>query len=81
MMAPETNVELMERVSLELKRDLDLDGDDEDTISEEEGSSRGNRDESFVLPPSFSGKHQMRAMLQRQWLFKVSNPPLVSKYL
>lgn len=74
MMAPEANVELMERASLEFKRDLDLNDGDEDTISEDEGSSRGNQDESFVLPPSFSGKHQMQAMLRRQWLFKVPNP-------
>lgn len=64
------NVELMGRVSLEAKHDLDS---DEDELFGG-GQHNNNRDgEGFVLPPPFQGKHQLRAMLQRQWLFKVTN--------
>jgi len=74
MVSRETNVELMERVSLETKYDLDS---DEDELFNDEGGHRSNRDDGeeeggFVLPPPFQGKHQLQAMLQRQWLFKVT---------
>lgn len=71
MMPAETNVELMERVSFEAKRDLHSDNDD-DLFNDEEGRGGNNRDDSFVLPPPFHGKQQLQAMLQRQWLFKVT---------
>lgn len=70
MMPAETNVELMERVSFEAKRDLD--SDEDDLFNDEGGVGGNNRDDSFVLPPPFQGKHQLQAMFQRQWLFKVT---------
>jgi len=71
----ETNVELMERVSLESK--YDLDSDEDELFNDEGGGHHNNRDDveeegGFVLPPPFQSKHQLRAMLQRQWLFKVT---------
>lgn len=71
MMPAETNVELMERVSFEAKRDLD--SDEDDLFNDEGGVGGDNTDDSFVLPPPFQGKHQLQAMLHRQWLFKVTD--------
>lgn len=63
-------MELMERVSFEVKRDFD--SDEDDIFNDEGGVGGTDRDDSFVLPPPFQGKHQLQAMLQRQWLFKVT---------
>lgn len=57
-------MELMERVSFEASRNLDS---DEDELFNDGG---GNGNQVFALPPPIQGKHQLQAMLRRQWLFK-----------
>lgn len=64
MMAESTNVELTERVSSDSKREMD--GDE---LWDDEGGEIG--EQGFVLPAPSRGKHQLRAMLRRQWLYKV----------
>lgn len=73
-------MELMGRVSLE------TDSDEDELFNDERGGHATNNnnddardgneeeeEEAFVLPPPFRGKQQLRAMLKRQWLFKVTS--------
>lgn len=90
MKSRETSVELMGRVSLETHQDLDS---DEDELFNDESVHNNNNDvkdgneeeeeEAFVLPPAFRGKQQLRAMLKRQWLFKVTtiNTAFILSYI
>jgi hypothetical protein len=71
MASARRNLELTERASSQ--RQLDWDSDDSDDLFHAEGGGLGIRNGGFVLPPPFQGKHQLRAMLKRQWLFKVTD--------
>ena len=74
MMSP-SDLELTERVGFEGKLDWDSDDSDDHLLNDDAGSGgRGEtRNGGFVLPPPVQGKHQLPAMLKRQWLFKVKN--------
>lgn len=81
MKSRETSVELMGRVSLETHQDLDSDEDElfndervhNNNNDDVRGGNEEEEEEAFVLPPPFRGKQQLRAMLKRQWLFKVTS--------